>query len=60
MIEMSRFDFALLSLAALVMGISLGMWFTGHEQFMPVMLVAVALATWFEVKSLKRREKVNG
>ncbi|NCQ20847.1 MAG: hypothetical protein GW801_05555 [Sphingomonadales bacterium] len=60
MIEMSHFDFALLPLAILVMGIAIGLWIAGYDQFMFVMLGAVVLSTWFELKSNKRREKSNG
>ncbi|NCP13147.1 MAG: hypothetical protein GW858_03155 [Sphingomonadales bacterium] len=57
---MSHFDFALLPLAILVMGIAIGLWIAGYDQFMFVMLGAVVLSTWFELKSNKRREKSNG
>ncbi len=60
MIAMSRFDFALMSLAILVMGIAIGLWIAGFDRFMPVMLAAVVLSTWFEFRSDKCLEKSNG
>jgi hypothetical protein len=60
-IEMSRFDFALLSLAILILGVSIGLLIAGHNQFMSVMLGSLVLSTWFELRGNKRRrENSNG
>ncbi|ANK13652.1 hypothetical protein [Erythrobacter neustonensis] len=61
MIEMTRFDFALLSLAILLLGISFGLLIAGHDQFMPSLLGSLVLSAWFELRGNKhRRENSNG